>query len=437
MSSARSIVRIRVLGVVFILALCGLMALSIGVYTKTFVKIVPVTLEADRIGNQLLDGSDVKLRGIIVGEVREISSDGRKARIKLALQPDKVGLIPRNVSARLLPKTLFGERFVNLVIPKDPSPEAIKSGDVISQDRSSTSLELERVFDDLMPLLRTLEPAKLNATLNAIATAIQGRGDRLGANLVTLDAYLKKLNPEMPSIQADLAGLADLSESYADAAPDLLALLRNLTVTNSTVSQQADQVNALFVSTTGLAVTADAVLTENEQRIITVNNVSRPILALLAKYAPEFPCLLDNLTDFEPMLEKAFSNGRLHITLEVAQQRDKYRKGADDPAYADKRGPRCYDRYLGATPFPGPAPEFRDGSRGANTYTQPAPPSLPGRALSSSLLSADQGSAATASERAFLQPLLAPVMGMPAAQVPDIATLLFGPMARGAVVGLT
>ena len=29
-----------------------------------------------------------------------------------------VGLIPANVTARLLPKTLFGERFVDLVSPQ-------------------------------------------------------------------------------------------------------------------------------------------------------------------------------------------------------------------------------------------------------------------------------------------------------------------------------
>ncbi len=440
MSSIASVVRIRLLGLAFIVVLCGLVALSIGVYTKTFTTVVPVTLKADRTGNQLLKGSDVKLRGIIVGEVRGVSSNGRTATVKLAFNPDTIGQIPRNVSARLLPKTLFGERFVNLVVPRAASPDHIKSGDVIGQDRSSTSLELERVFDDLMPLLRTLDPVSLNATLTAIATALQGRGQRLGANLVALDAYLKQINPEMPSIQADLVGLAELSETYADAAPDLLAMLRNLSVTNTTVAEQAAQVHALFVSTTGFANTADVVLRENEQRIITVNNVSRPILALFAKYAPEFPCLLDNLADFEPMLEKAFSNGRLHITIEVVQQRDKYRQGVDDPAYADRRGPRCYDRYLGATAFPGPAPPISDGSRGPNAYTAPAPPALPGglgRPLSSALLDADQGSAATAEERAFVQPLLAPVMGLPAGDVPDIATLLFGPMARGAVVGLS
>jgi phospholipid/cholesterol/gamma-HCH transport system substrate-binding protein len=444
MTSIAAIVRRRVLGIAFVLLLCGLVALSVGFYTKAFTDVVRVKLVTDRIGNQLRVGSDVKLRGIIVGEVRHVRSDGRHATLDLALQPGQVGLIPANVTARLLPKTLFGERFVDLVLPADPEPRSIRAGEVIRQDTSAKTLELERVFDDLIPLLRTLDPAKVNATLYALSTALQGRGDQLGRNLVTLDSYLKQINPALPTIQADLAGLADLTETYADAAPDLLSLLRDLSVTSGTVSQQQAQVHALFASTTSLATTADGFLTGNGQRLISVNQVAAPILALVARYSPEFPCLLANLTDLEPNLEKAFGNGRVHITLEIVQQRDKYRPGVDDPVYGDHRGPRCYQRHTGAAPFPGPAPELVDGSRGANVYTPlglppllPLPPLPPlGRALSGVLL-ADQGSAGTAEERDLVAPLLAPVIGVPSEQVPDIATLLFGPMARGTAVGLS
>ena len=65
---------------------------------------------------------------MIVGEVRSVSSDGRKATIDLALQPRTVGLIPANVSARLLPKTLFGEKFVDLVLPPAALPAAARRG---------------------------------------------------------------------------------------------------------------------------------------------------------------------------------------------------------------------------------------------------------------------------------------------------------------------
>ena len=162
-------------GVAFVLALALLVGLSVATFQKVFTSVVKVTLMAERIGNQLQSDSDVKIRGLIVGEVRSITSTGKGARIELALQPDQVAGIPVNVSARILPKTLFGERFVDLVIPASPSPKPIAEGDTIGQDHSSVAIELEQVFDNLLPLLRTVKPEKLAATLNALATALDGQ----------------------------------------------------------------------------------------------------------------------------------------------------------------------------------------------------------------------------------------------------------------------
>jgi hypothetical protein len=47
------------------------------------------------------------------------------------------------------------------------------------------------------------------------------------------------------------------------------------------------------------------------------------------------------------------------------------------------------------------------------------------------------GYAGTASEQQMIELLLAPAMGRPAAEVPEVATLLFGPMARGTAVKLS
>jgi ABC-type transporter Mla subunit MlaD len=38
--------------------------------------------------------------------------------------------------------------------------------------------EVEEVLSDLYPLLRTVQPAEINSTLNALATALEGRGER-------------------------------------------------------------------------------------------------------------------------------------------------------------------------------------------------------------------------------------------------------------------
>ena len=103
-----ALVRMRLVGVAFILVIAPLIALTIAIYNKAFTDVVNVTLQADRAGNQLTAPADVKLNGVIVGEAREVKASADGADIELALKPGMVESIPQNVSARLLPKTLFG-----------------------------------------------------------------------------------------------------------------------------------------------------------------------------------------------------------------------------------------------------------------------------------------------------------------------------------------
>src|SRR5688500_3646257 len=180
----------RLVGLVFLLVLALLVALTVLMYQKAFSPVMTVVLEADRAGNQLSQGADVKARGLIVGEVRKITSTGDGARIELAIDEQHEGLLPSDVTAQLLPKTLFGEKFVALEPPPGSRAEPRADGDVIDQDRSETARETATALDNLLPLLQTLKPQQLSVTLNALSSALRGRGDQLGENLETVDAYL-------------------------------------------------------------------------------------------------------------------------------------------------------------------------------------------------------------------------------------------------------
>ena len=87
------------------------------------------------------------------------------------------------------------------------------------------------MLTDLYPLLRAVQPADLNTTLNAVATALEGRGERLGQNLETLDDYLNRFNPEIPALIEDLRLTARVSDTYADVLPEIATILRNTITT--------------------------------------------------------------------------------------------------------------------------------------------------------------------------------------------------------------
>ncbi|MFF4687236.1 MCE family protein [Streptomyces sp. NPDC001307] len=409
---------LRLYGIAFVAALALLLSLAVAVYQQAFTSVVPITLEASSIGNQLDPRADVKLRGMLVGEVRAVHADGTKATLDIALKPQYVPYIPADVHARLLPKTLFGEKYVDLVAPARSSTRPIRAGDVITQDRTKAGIEVQQLMNDLLPLLRTVRPGELNATLSAFATALEGRGDRIGDNLTRVEGYLRRLNPHLPSLTEDISRFADVAEVYGDAAPDLMRILRNTVTTSRTIVEKQDQLAAGLRSTAAVAGTADDFLAENGDRLITLGRVSRPTLELFARYSPEYPCLLQGLVRQEKASEDAFRGGEMRITLEVVRPQGAYRPG-EEPVYGERSGPDC--RGLPHPQVPGPKPHLNDG-----TSARSSDGSLPGGADVS----------ATAAEQRAVGSLVAPVMGVPADQVPPVATLLFGPLARGTAVSV-
>src|SRR5258708_30191370 len=125
-------------------------------------------------------------RGVQVGEVRQVSATGSGARLLVAIQRGDLSRLPANVSAMMLPTRLFGERYVDLVLPGRPAARTLADGSVIRQNRSGDALELQRVLNNLLPMLTAVQPDKLSMTLTAIAQGLSGRRKHLGQTLVTL-----------------------------------------------------------------------------------------------------------------------------------------------------------------------------------------------------------------------------------------------------------
>jgi phospholipid/cholesterol/gamma-HCH transport system substrate-binding protein len=436
-------VRRRLLGIALLTVIAVFLTVTVAFYNNAFTPVVKVVLKTDHIGNQLQTASDVKVRGLIVGQVRAVRTSGDGAELELALQPDKVDQIPGNVSARLLPKTLFGERYVSLVLPSTPASGHLAAGSVIEQDRSSSAIEFERVLNDLMPVLQAVQPEKLSTTLTALSQALDGRGKPLGETLVSLNSYLDQFNPELPALKENISKLADVSKVYNDAAPDLVQALNDFTVTSKTVADQRANLSNLYGSLTTASNNLTNFLAANKNNLIQLNETSRPTLELLAKYAPEYPCLLKGLTDFQPIISKAFGAGTdkpgLHITLEITKERGKYVPNQDEPVYGDTRGPRCYDILPRPDPFPQYPPEgpVNDGSKpptGARSANDGLLPAANSGATGISAVNSSLNMANSPQEQRFLSALLAPQFGLQPQEMPSWTSLLLGPLYRGAEV---
>ena len=415
----------RLLGVLFIgLLLLGVWLVN-AVFTQKFVSFDKVSLSTDTIGLQLPARADVKVRGVIVGEVLDARSAADGAELTLGIKPGWMGKIPQNVTASILPKTLFGEKYVELVVPSDPAEKALQAGDRITQ--TQLPIEVEKVLDDIYPLLRTVQPAELNYTLNALATALEGRGEEIGENIEIFDSYLKRLNPQVPALMEDLRLLAKVSGTYADVAPQIAETLRNTVKTGNTLVSRQAKLNAFLKDVTSFSGTAKTFLDNNGSNIVRLGQLSDPQLQLLNRYSPEFPCLLRGLVDQAPDLASTFRGFVFHIDLITLPRQPRGYTAKDVPVLGADNGPACLGLPRPQVPFRN-VPNFADGvnnlQRGDAQRTAPH--------LDTALSSAAAGDA----QKAFWNSLTAPVLGVPYTDVPDLTSLLFAPLATGTEVNV-
>jgi phospholipid/cholesterol/gamma-HCH transport system substrate-binding protein len=428
----------RLYGTVLLAVIAGLVTLTLLAFNQAFTPFTDVTVHVERAGLQLLPGSDVKVRGIIVGSVQNITSDGQGAELDLRLDPDQASQLPRNVTVRMLPKTLFGEKYVDLVLPDHPSTTRLADGSVIGEDQTKPTLEIDQALNDLLPLLRAVPPVQLNHTLTAVATALSGRGAQLGRTIEQLDAYVKDFNPHLPQLGHDMEALSGVTRTYTEAAGPLLRMLRNLTVTSQTVVDERQQLSTFLQDVTGSARATRDLVARNAANIIAVNHVTRPVLSLLARYSPEYPCFFRGYRKLIPRIHNAVPstpglNHAAHVVVEFVPSFPTYQNPIDLPEFNDTRGPNCYG--LPNPPQSLPVIRYKDGTEDDPRFDAQggAPAKVHGIPAQPSAYDV----APTGGDLTALDTILGPVLGIPALDVPDVADLLWGPIAHGSAVNLS
>ena len=415
MSAAWFKTRRRLTGIVFLAVLALLISLSVAIFNKQFTSATMVTLYTDSTGNQMNLNADVMVRGVVVGEVRSITAYGSGAKLGLALQPSAARALPANVTAQMLPTTLFGQRYVNLVIPATPSAVTLAEEPSISQDRSGDAIELERVLNDLEPMLTAVQPEKLSVTLSAMADALQGNGGKLGQTLDEINSYLRQFDPQLPALDNDIRELIQVTRTYAQAAPGIVQALHDFSITSQTVASEAANLQSLYATVTGTSQNLTTFLRANSGTIISLSANSEQSLQTLARYSAEFPCVFAELNSFIPNINKALGKGTnqpgLHVTVHTVPARGGYRSNVDTPRYGDNLGAHCY-----SAPF-----------RGINLNDGAGSPRVTAAGL---------GLPNSPQENELVNELLAPGLNVPPGQLPSWSSVLLGPLYRGKVVSV-
>lgn len=261
-----------------------------------------LTLLAPRAGLVMDPGSKVTYNGVEIGRVTSISEVQRDgvpaAKFVMDVDPDYIRLIPANVDANIQATTVFGNKYVSLSSPKNPTPQRITPQQVI--DARSVTTEFNTLFETLTSLAEKVDPVKLNLTLAAAAQALTGLGDKFGQSIVNGNAILDDINPRMPQIRHDVQQLAALADTYGNAAPDLFDALNNAVTTARTLHRQEAELDAALLAAAGLGNTGEDIFRRGGPYLQRGLADLVPTAQLLDTYSPSIFCTIRNYHDEEP-----------------------------------------------------------------------------------------------------------------------------------------
>ena len=325
--------------VVFLVLLGGLMSMKL---EGDFADTIPVKAELQNVGGSLRPGVDVKMRGMAVGKVGDLAAEGRRVVVDLDIETRHADQIPNSVQARVLPASVFGTSYIDLVVPDGAGGgEQLEAGDVVFQDASQDTVELQTALDSIDQLVEALGPDELATALHTAASVLDGRGDDLGRAIDQFNAYLDKLEPMVPKVRTDLRLLATNLKAVRRNAPDLLEATDDGRITLNKLVKRQDEFEELLDSGGALMAESNTFLLSNEEQYLKALGLSVTLVQ----------ALYDNRADLRNgLLETGNVSRELLTTLEDGYARvegyiitagpDDY-TSADCPQYGPAKGDNC------------------------------------------------------------------------------------------------
>jgi len=299
------------------LKLAGLILLLILALVSTFVflqfrgKLTPktqLTLLSSRSGLVMDPNSKVTYNGVEIGRVTTISAQAEGgtelAKLLLEVNPRFIPLIPSNVEADIQATTIFGNKYVSLTSPANPSPTRISSTDVI--DVRNVTTEFNTLFETITGIAEKIDPVKLNLTLSATAESLTGLGTRFGESLVNANVALEELNPRLPRLQYGVQRLADTADIYTAYFPDLWDGLDNLLTTSRTINAQRSDLDAALLAAAGFGNTGADVFERGMPYFIRAMSDLVPTSQTLNTYSPSLFCMIRNYAQLLPLALSSF-----------------------------------------------------------------------------------------------------------------------------------
>lgn len=289
----------------------ALVARASGNLERTASVYVGVPVSAGLISGQ----APVRYHGVNIGRIAEIESGTEVSQVRLAIDREYLSAVPASVVARIVPRTFFGDIYLQLLDRPGVSPAGALSADAqIEMDTSGDAMALYDVFTKILAVFSQIEPERMQEALTAISQALRGRGTDIASTIDSLSASMPALEPALGRFLDATPRFREVMQSLQAATPDIVTTLEAATRVSNRMLENRDGIDRAATVFAGFAQVLTAFLSDHRENMITVLDATGNILATTGALPEGLTQTLSNAQAFGEAGGRVFASGNFSIT---------------------------------------------------------------------------------------------------------------------------
>ena len=295
----------------------------------------------------LTAGNDVKVSGVKVGSVSEVSLQQGKALVNFTVD-GKVRL-GSDTTAHIRTGTLLGERVLTL---ESNGEGRLRSSDVIPVTRTGSPYSLTDALGDFAGNTRDTDTAALNQSLNTLSGTVERIAPQLGPTFDGLSRISKALNDRNQSLSGLLKSAAGVTGILAQRSQQVNTLILNANDLLGVLQERQAAIVSLLANTSALSQQLSGLVADNEKELAPALEKMNAVTAMLQRNNDNITKAMAGLAKFQLTQAEAVNNGFYYnafvANLSPAQTLQPFfdyalgfRRGVDAGQPPDNAGPRA------------------------------------------------------------------------------------------------
>lgn len=295
----------------------------------------------------LQPGDDVRMSGMVIGSVEEVSLEHGNALVSFTIQSKYP--LGSETTAHIRTKTLLGQRMITL---ESAGSGTLGRTDVIPVSRTSSPYSLNDAISELTVNTAGTDTEGLNQSLDTLADTIDQISPQLGPTFDSLTRLSQSLNSRNETLSELLKSAGDVTGILAQRSEQLNMLILNANSLIGVLNERRESIVQLLASTSAMATELSGLVADNELQLKPALEQLNSVTAVLEKNRDNIATMLPRLAKYQLTQGETVSGG-FYYTAYLANLTPSqvlqpfldyafgFRRGVDAGQPPDNAGPRA------------------------------------------------------------------------------------------------